>query len=177
MKVFFSIVFTLFLGITFAQGLKLKECVIVGQFDKLEDRYAMEVNLCEILNNFKIQTIPATNIIKQGGNAVILNSDSIQNVLKDKKFQTYCIVSVKGYDKNFRKSQNEISLKDALERASIYQIYKDEITSVTFEFLFYRDGKFIHGDILKIGNIGDRDAVIKRLRKKLPKHVSENWLN
>ncbi len=161
----------------FAQGLKLKECVMIAQFEKLEDRYAMEVNLCEILNPLKVQTIPATNIVKQGGTALQLSSDSSMLYWNAKNIQTYCVVSVKGYDKKFKPSKTEIAFKDALERATLYSLYKEDISSVTFEFLFFRGGKLVYSDLIKIGNIGERDDVIKRFRKKAPKHIMENWLN
>jgi|LauGreDrversion2_6_1035139.scaffolds.fasta_scaffold06391_2 hypothetical protein len=161
----------------FAQGLKLKECVVIAQFEKLEDRYALEVNLCEILNPMKVQTIPATNIVKQGGTALQLSSDSSMMSWKAKNIQTYCVVSVKGYDKKFKSSKSDISFKDALERATLYSLYKADISSVTFEFLFFREGKVVYSDLLKIGNIGERDDVVKRFRKKAPKHIAEHWLN
>jgi hypothetical protein len=62
-----------------------------------------------------------------------------------------------------------------LERATLYNLYKDEIASVSFEFIFYRDAKPVFNDVLKIGNIGNRDDVIKRLKKKAPKHIQEHW--
>ena len=45
------------------------------------------------------------------------------------------------------------------------------------EFIFYRDGKPVFNDVYKISNIGDRDDVIKRLKKKGPKYFIKNWFS
>ena len=85
------------------------------------------------------------------------------------------IVNVRGYDRKFKISDKEGDLKDALERTSIYHIYRDEATSVSFEFTFYKEGSMVFRDILKCSNISDRDSVIKRIRKKLPKRMAKKW--
>ncbi|MFZ9581798.1 MAG: hypothetical protein ACO28O_02360 [Crocinitomicaceae bacterium] len=161
--------------LAFSQGLNLKECIVIGQFDKPEDRYAMEVTLCEILNTLSIKAVPSSNFVKQGGNSIILASDSSMQALKAKNLNTYCLINVKGYDKRFKKSEILPSFSEGLERATLYNLYKDEIASVSFEFIFYRDAKPVFNDVLKIGNIGNRDDVIKRLKKKAPKHIQEHW--
>jgi hypothetical protein len=62
-----------------------------------------------------------------------------------------------------------------LGRTSIYHIYREEATSVSFEFTFYKEGSMVFRDILKCSNISDRDSVIKRIRKKLPKRMAKKW--
>lgn len=159
-----------------AQGLKLKECLVLAQFEKYEERYALEINLCEILAQWKVKTVPATNLIKQGQSATILTTDSIKEILSKTKVQTICIVRIKGYDKKFKNTVQNIPFTEALERASLYNLYKDDISTVSLEFLFYRNEVCIFSDILKVGNIGDRDDVLKRIRKKLPKLIEKHWL-
>lgn len=163
--------------VAFSQGLALKECIVIGQFDKPEDRYALEVNLCEILNAMHVKATPASNYVKQGGSSMVLASDSSLKALTQKGFNTYCLVNVKGYDNRFKKSENPPIFKDGLERATIYSLYKEEISNVSFEFIFYRNGLPVYNDVYRVGNIGDRDDVIKRLKKKFPKHILKNWLN
>ena len=177
MKQSITLLCLLVISLTWSQAFKLSECVVIGQFDKPEDRYALEINLCEIFTAMKIKSMPATNLVKQGGSSQVLASDSSLNALKAKGFSTYCLVNVKGYDNRFKRSENPPTFTEGLERATIYNLYKDEATSVTLEFIFYRDGKPVFNDILKITNIGNRDDVIKRLKKKGPKHFLKHWFS
>jgi hypothetical protein len=159
----------------FAQELKLKNVLVIGQFDKPEDRYAIEVNLTELLTNMGIKASPSLNILKQGTSAVNLISDSIQQIIKSKGFDTYVVVNVRGYDRIFKPSETKISLEEMLNMASLYHIYRDEATSVSFEFTFFKNGLVIYRDILKCGNVSNRDSVIKRFRKKVPKLIEKSW--
>ena len=159
----------------FAQGLKLKNVLVIGQFDKPEDRYAIEVNLTELLTNTGIKASPSLNILKHGTSAVNLISDSIQQIIKSKGFDTYVVVNVRGYDRIFKPSETKISLEEMLNMASLYHIYRDEATSVSFEFTFFKNGLVIYRDILKCGNVSNRDSVIKRFRKKVPKLIEKSW--
>lgn len=177
MKTIFVLIALSFGLVTHSQSLTLKESVVIGQFDKPEDRYTMEVTMCEILNALSVKAVPSSNFVKQGGNSIILASDSSMQALKAKNLNTYCLINVKGYDKRFKKSEILPSFSEGLERATLYNLYKDEIASVSFEFIFYRDSKPVFNDVLKIGNIGNRDDVIKRLKKKAPKHIVEHWLH
>jgi hypothetical protein len=76
-----------------------------------------------------------------------LASDSIQQKLKGKGIDTYVLVSVRGYDKRYKGAQSEDSLKTILSLGHLFPIYRDEVVSVTFEFMFYRNGKFVGTDI------------------------------
>jgi len=157
------------------QGLKLNNVLVIGQFDKPEDRYAIEVNLTELLTNTGIKAAPSLNILKQGNSAVNLVSDSIQQLIKSKGFNTYLVVNVRGYDRSFKPSETKITLEEMLNMASLYHIYRDEASSVSFEFTFFRNGVVVYRDILKCGNVSNRDSVIKRFRKKIPKLIEKNW--
>ncbi len=149
--------------------------MVIGQFDKPEDRYAIEVNLTELLTNAEIKSSPSLNILKQGTSAVNLVNDSIRQIIQSKGFDTYLIVNVRGYDRKFKPSETKISFEDMLNMASLYHLYRDEATSVSFEFTFFRNDVVIYRDILKCGNVSNRDSVIKRFRKKMPKLIEKNW--
>jgi hypothetical protein len=164
-------------NVAFSQGLKLKNALVIGQFDKPEDRYAIEVNVTELLNNMGIKASPSLNLLKQGTSAVNLVTDSIKQVIAAKGFDTYLIVNVRGYDRKFKPSVTKLTLEEALNMASIYHIYRDEATSVSFEFTFFRNNEVVYRDVLRCGNVSNRDSVIKKFRKKLPKQVQKHWMN
>jgi hypothetical protein len=149
--------------------------LVVGQFDKPDERYAIEVAITDLFTRNGIAAIPSLNVIKQGANPTILATDSVQKMLKDMQINKIAIVNVRGYDRKFKISDKESELKAALDRTSIYHIYREEATSVSFEFTIYKNGTMFFRDILKCSNISDRDSVIKRIRKKLPKRMAKKW--
>jgi hypothetical protein len=160
-----------------AQDLKLQNALVIGQLDKQEDRYSLEINLTEMLSEAGVKAMPSLNVLKLGSDASILASDSVQKVLAAKGIDTYVLISIRGYDRKFKKSVRVDDLTTVLQAGNLFPLYRDEVTSVCFEFLFYRNGKFVKSDILKCGNVSDRDSVIKRFRKKVSKRISKNWLN
>ena len=159
-----------------AQQVKLTNAVVITQFDKEEDRYAMQALMADLLKSYQIKALPVMNVLKQGEDLQHLLQDSIQKMLVQKGFDTYLVVNVRGYDRTFKPSDDSQTLAELLETTSIYQIYRDEATSVSFEFSIYRDGKLISREVLRCGNVSDRDSVLKRLRKRLPKKVIPIWL-
>jgi hypothetical protein len=172
----FVIICYIFFGLAgFAQGIKLKNSIVIGQFDKIEDRYAVEVNLTELLINSGIKAAPSINILKQGESAFDLATDSIRQLIQSKGFDTYLIVTVRGYDRKFKPSEAKVTLIEMLNMASLYHIYRDEVSSVSFEFTFFRNDKVVHRDVIRCSNVSNRDSVIKRLRKKLPKLIEKEW--
>jgi hypothetical protein len=160
---------------SFSQGLKLKNALVIGQFEKPEDRYAIEVNFTEVLTEMGIKALPSLNILKQGTSEVNLVNDSVRQIIKTKGFDTYVIVNVRGYDRKFKPSETKISFEEMINMATLYHIYRDEVSSVSFEFTFFRNDQVVYRDILRCGNISNRDSVIKRFRKKLPKLIQKNW--
>jgi hypothetical protein len=56
-----------------------------------------------------------------------------------------------------------------------FPLYRDEITSISFEFNFYRNGQWVAYDLVKVGGVGSRDKVIKKTRKKLEKRLNKMW--
>jgi hypothetical protein len=159
-----------------AQRIKLTNCVVITQFDKEEDRYAMQSLMADLLKSFQIKALPVMNILKQGEDPQHLLQDSVQKLLVQKGFDTYLVVNVRGYDRTFKPNQDTQTLAELLETTSIYQIYRDEATSVSFEFSVYREGKLIAREVLRCGNVSDRDSVLKRLRKRLPKKILSRWI-
>jgi hypothetical protein len=49
-----------------SQSLKLTNAIVIAQFDKQEDRYALEVSLTEMLAEYNIKAMPSLNLLKQG---------------------------------------------------------------------------------------------------------------
>ncbi len=150
--------------------------LIIGQFDRPDERYAIEVTLTEIFAQNGLEAIPSLNILKQGSDPSILASDTLQNILSKQGITSYLVVNVRGYDRRFKTSEIDVSLSEILGRTSIYHIYREEATSVSLEFTFFKEQKVYFRDILKCGNIAGRDSVLKRIRKKLPKRMSKKWI-
>lgn len=157
------------------ESIQLKNSLVVGQLDKAEDRYSVEINLTELLTEAGVKAIPSLNILKMGSDASIIATDSIQKLIAAKGIDTYILVSVRGYDKKFKKTHRKDELKTALDAGNLFPIYRDEVVSVSFEFMFYRNGQFIGTDIIKCGNVSSRDTVIKRFRKSVAKRIEKSW--
>ena len=177
MRVLLTILFVVSTAGYFAQlsDLHLTNALVVGQLDKPEDRYTVEINLTEMLTNAGIKAIPSLNMMKLGSDASMLATDSIQRLVAAKGIDTYVIVSVRGFDRRFKPSVRKDDLNTALGAGSLFPIYREEVVSVSFEFLFYRNGQFVASDIVKCGNVSERDTVIKRFRKKLTKRIVKKW--
>lgn len=173
------LIFVLLIGTLPAIGqvkhLKLTNALVIGKIDKAEDRYSIEINLTELLNEAGVKAIPSLNIVKTGSDPQILAGDSVQQLLKSKGVDTYILVSVRGYDRKYQFTDKNEDFSTALEAANLYGLYREEASSVSFEFLFYRNGKLVSSDMIRCKNISSRDTVIKRLRKKLKKHIAKKW--
>lgn len=153
----------------------LTNAVVIGQMDKQEDRFSIEINLTEMLTARGMKAVPSMNLIKRGADSGELASDSISNILKGKGIDTYMLVSVRGYDRKYKVAESHGTLAEALDRGNLFEIYAMDIVSVSFEIKFYREGKFVHSEIVKIGNVGGRDSVIKKFRKKVGKKIDKKW--
>lgn len=173
------IILTFVLLSTFSFGqnkpLKLTNAVIIGQFDKPEERYNMEAFMAELLAEYKVKTTPSLNYLKAGETPTNLLNDSLQTILKAKEFDTYMTVGVRGYDRTFRPVNYTISLNEKLDQGTLREIYRQGAVSVTFEFSFFKGNELIRVDYFKVGNISDKDTTLKKLRKKLPKLILSNW--
>lgn len=157
------------------QALHLTNAVVVSHLDKQEDRFSLEVTLSEVLASIGVKNTVSLNLLKQGGDPQILLNDSVNKDLAAKGFNTLMLVSIRGYDKRFKPSSQNFNLAEDLAAENLFPLYKDGIVSVTFEFHFYRDGKLVYTDLLKVGGASSRDAVLKKLRKSLRKKAHKDW--
>lgn len=155
--------------------LNLTNALVIGQMDLTADRYSLEINTTELMNSRGVKAVPSLNVMKLGGDAMILASDSIADVMKAKGVDTYVLVSVRGYDRKFKVSGLKDSLEVALGTNSLFGLYREDIVSISFEFKFFRGGQLVYSDMIKCGNIGDRETVIKRFRKKVGKRILKKW--
>lgn len=155
--------------------LDLKNALVVGQMDKPEDRFSVEINITELLTNAGIKASPSLNVLKLGSSAELLMTDSIKALVASKGFDTYLLISVRGYDKKFKATDKKDDLTTALGAGNLFQIYRDEVTSVSFEFMFFRNNVMVASDIVRCSNVSNRDAVVKKLRKALTKRIVKKW--
>lgn len=157
------------------ENLNLTNCVVVGQFDKPEDRFTVESTLSSILKTHGVNTTPSLNYVKVGEDATVLVSDSIQSILAEKGFDTYVIASVRGYDRKYKSKLTEESFETCLGQGTLREIYRSAAVSVTFEFAFFRNGKMLAIDQIKCSNISDRETTMKRFVNKIEKRISRHW--
>ena len=157
------------------EPLKLTNAVIIGQMDDPSDRYSVEISMTELLSNMGVKSKASLNLMKQGGDSQVLASDSINNIVSKDGFDTYVLISVRGYDKRYKASEVQESFSESLSRGNLFSIYQEGIVSVSFEFKFFRGGKMVHNEIVKCGSAGSREKVMRKLRKKVMKRVRKAW--
>ena len=157
-----------------AQGLKLNNAVLVAQLDRAEDKFTAEINLAEIFAECGVNVVPSLNLLKQGAPLSILVSDSVKRLLIEKQLDTYLLINVRGYDRQFRVSSKIGSLTEELNIAHMFPLFRDEITSITFEFNFFRNDKLFHTELLLLKNVSTKEKLIQKLHKKLPKLIN-HW--
>jgi hypothetical protein len=154
---------------------ELSNAVVIGQFDKAEDRFSIEINTTELLIANGVKAMPSLNLLKTGADTRLLSTDSLKALVRSKGYDTYMIISVRGYDKRFKKSERQVTLEEALGFGNLFHLYRNEATSVTFEFTFFRENKIIFRDIMRCEGISDRNTVLKKYRKKLNKRILKKW--
>ena len=155
--------------------LNLKNALVVGQMDKSEDRFSVEINITELLTNAGVKASPSLNVLKLGSSAELLTTDSIKALVTSKGFDNYLIISIRGYDKKFKATNGKDDLATALGAGNLFQLYRDEVTSVSFEFMFFRNNVMVASDIIRCSNVSNRDAVVKKLRKAVSKRITKTW--
>jgi hypothetical protein len=156
-----------------AQELNLTNCLIVGQLDKEGDRFSLEVSLTEFFAERGVKAVPSLNVLKQGSDIELLASDSLKQILAAKGVDTYMLVSVRGYDRRFKATDKREDLATALSYGTLFNLYRAEAVSVSFEFFIYRNGELVKSEIIKCGNVSSRETVLKRLSKKLDRKVKK----
>jgi hypothetical protein len=126
--------------------------------EKAEDRYTLEINLAELFVNNGIKANPSLNILKSGNELALLANDSLTAIVKNKGYDTYALISVRGYDNSFKKTSHKDPLVIALSAGNLFPIYQ-----------------FIGSDLIKCGNVSTRDGVLKKFRKNITKKIQKNW--
>ena len=156
--------------------LKLNNALVVSHLDKQSDQFSLEIAVSDVLSRSRVKNTVSLNVLKAGGDPQVLMTDSLTQLLNTKGINTLMLVSVRGFDNRFRPSTGNMTLAEDLAADNLFPIYKEDIVSVTFEFHFYRDGKLVYADLLKIGGAGSRDKVLRKFRKKLAKRVQKSWM-
>ncbi len=163
------LVFLLIRTVAVAQKkkLNLNYALVVGLMDKEDERFMLEIALTEFFANQGVKAVPSLNILKQGTDPSYLASDTMKKVVAAKGLDTYILASVRGYDSRFKKSEKNDSLITALDYGTLFSLYREEATSVTFEFFIYRNDVLVKTALVRCGNISSKETVLKRLKKKL----------
>tara|TARA_B100000508_G_scaffold141097_1_gene147121 strand:+ start:232234 stop:232782 length:549 start_codon:yes stop_codon:yes gene_type:complete len=173
--VFLALIYS---SISFSQDedLNLDNALVIAQQDEQSDRYSLEVAILQLLNSYGIKTKASLNVLKQGGSPDVLLTDSLQNKLSSEGIDTYMLISVRGYDKRFRPAENIKSFEEEIKAGHLFPLYRESATSVTFTITFYRNGKPVHYELIKTGTVGSKDAVIKKLMKKMERSLRKDWI-
>lgn len=162
---------------TWAQeDLNLKNVLIIAQQDELSDRYSVEIGLLQMFNSYNIKSKASLNVLKQGGSADILLSDSTRQKLKEEGIDTYLLVSVRGFNNRFKPSKKIHEFEDEIQAGHLYPLYRESTSTVTFTFTFYRDLKPVHSELIRTGSVGSKDAVMKKLLKKVERRLTKSWM-
>ena len=156
-------------------SISLDTALVIGQMDSPEDRYSVEITLTEMLAKSGVKATPSLNVLKLGSDARILATDSVQQLVAAKGIDTYCLVSIRGFDRKYNVSNRADDFETALDQASFFDLYRTDAVSISFQFKFFRDNKCVHSEIVKCGNIGSRESVLKRFRKKVGKRIKKAW--
>jgi hypothetical protein len=161
--------FLLLSSLTFAQKqkLQLSNALIVGLMDKEDERFMLEIALTEFFASEGVKAVPSLNILKQGSDPSLLATDSMRAVVKEKGLDTYMLASVRGYDSRFKKSEKNDAMPVALDYGTLFSLFREEATSVTFEFFIYRNDVLVKTALVRCGNVSSKETVLKRLKKKL----------
>ena len=155
--------------------IKLTNAVVVGQMDNPDDRYSVEIAATDILRQGNVKTTPSLNLLKLGSDSREIASDSIQTKLKAEGFDTYMLVSIRGFDKKYKPGNLDDDFEKSLDQATFFDLYRLNAVSVSFQIKFFRGGECVHAEIIKCSNIADRGGVLKRFRKKLAKRLKKKW--
>ncbi|HLV42037.1 MAG TPA: hypothetical protein VKY37_07150 [Brumimicrobium sp.] len=157
-------------------SLNLKNVLVVAQQDDLSDRYTIEVALLQLFNSYNINSLASLNVLKQGGSADILMSDTTRQELSDKGINTYLLVSVRGFNNRFKPSSRVKDFEEEINAGHLYPLYRESASTVTFTFTFYRDLQPVHSEMIRTGTVGSKDAVMKKLMKKVERKLVKEWM-
>tara|TARA_B110000285_G_scaffold216746_1_gene264340 strand:+ start:488 stop:1087 length:600 start_codon:yes stop_codon:yes gene_type:complete len=155
--------------------IKLANALVIGQMNNPDDRYSIEMAMTQMLRSANIQTEPSLNLLKLGSDSRVLATDSLLEVVKQKGLDTYMLISVCGFDRKYRPGNLDDNFSKSLDQATFFDLYRLDAVSVSFQIKFFREGKCVHAEIIKCGNIADRGGVVKRFRKKVAKRLKKKW--
>lgn len=151
----------------------LTNALVVGQMNKEDERYFLEISLTEFFADRGVKAMPSLNILKQGADLSDLASDSLKNTVQAKGIDTYLLVSVRGFDSRFKVSSRNDDFSTALDYGTLFNLYRDEVTNVSFEFFFYRNDTLVKKQLFRVGNVNSKESVLKRLKKKLTRKMKK----
>lgn len=157
------------------EPLNLSNALVVAQQDKTEDRYNLELAVIDAMRSNDILAKSSLNIVKQGQDPIILASDSIKRQLSNEGIDTYMLISVRGYDRNFNATKNIPSMKDELRSGHLFQIWRESASSVTFTIIFYRNEIPVHYELMKVRTGKDEAQVLERISKKINNRITKAW--
>ncbi|MFT7344781.1 MAG: hypothetical protein ACI9XP_001369 [Lentimonas sp.] len=155
------------------EKLNLTNALVIGMLDKQDERFSLEVSITEFLAERGINAVPSINVLKQGSDLEELASDSLQQIVSKKGIDTYMLISVRGYDKRFKPSQQNDSLKMALSYGSLFSLFRDEVVNVSFEIFIYRNDVLVKSQLVRCGNVNSREKVLIRFKKKLDRKMKK----
>lgn len=173
-----AVLLVLTLGVQFAvtaqKKQNLENVVVVGLFDRKDERFQMEILLSELLLENKIKTKVSLNFLKEGADVAALANDSIQQVIKSKGYENFILMYVRGFDKKYNPPTQKFSLEEELKMGHLFPIYREDASSVTFEFKFYKGEELIGTDIVKIPS-PSKEGMLKKFRIKMEKRIKKAW--
>lgn len=157
------------------QPLNLTNVLVVGQQDKLQDQYTLELAVLELMQENNINAKASLNVIKQGQGPTVLASDSIQRKLVNEGIDTYMLISVRGYDKRFNPSSNVQSMEDELSAGHLFKLWRESASTITFTVIFYRNNIPARYDLIRVRAGNSEDKMMKRLKRKVEKLITKEW--
>ena len=107
-------------------SISLTNVLVIGQMDTPADRYSIEVALTEMLASNGVKAVPSLNVLKLGSDARNLVTDSIQRMVAAKGVDTYCIVSIRGFDRKYTVANNADDFATSLDQASFFELYRTD---------------------------------------------------
>lgn len=164
-----------FQTIVTAQGkLNLDNAVVVGLFDRQDERFQMEIFLSEILLENNIKTKVSLNFLKEGSDISTFSSDTVQQTIHAKGFDTYLLIAVRGYETKFKPSTQKYTLEEELKLGHLFPIYREETSNVTFEIKIYKGNEMIDYQLLKVPS-PSKEGMLKKFKKKMQKLIKKHW--
>jgi hypothetical protein len=178
MKKYFLILFLLTLVQSYAQTqqkIKLNNAVVVGMFDRKDERFQMEIMMAELLAQQGIKTKVSLNFVKEGAELTSFANDTVQEAIHKAGFDTYVLFSVRGYDTKFKPATIKYSLVDELKLGHLFPVFREEISYIVFEFKIYKNQEMIGYNLLKVPSPSN-DGMIKKFKSKVTNLIKKNWI-